>query len=210
MKRSSFAAVAALAVTLLTGLLYGAALAPPALAHDALKSSDPAKNAEVESVTEVRLEFTARVRVPVVIVRGADNAKFESGKPQVDGTQVTQAVDGPLPPGRYRIAYRVVSSDGHPIEGEIPFTVVAKEPAAGATPSDEPSPAASASDAGTGEAAPGPATETAARTPTSAATAPVADERDAPRIPVWTWIAVGGITGVGIGMFYSMRNKKKR
>ncbi|MCF6473584.1 copper resistance protein CopC, partial [Nonomuraea sp. MG754425] len=119
MKRSPLAALTAILTAAL--LVFGPAA--PALAHDALKSSSPAKNAEVKSLDEVRLEFSAKVRMPFVIVRGEADAQHESGKPEVDGAVVTQAVEGPLPDGEYTIAYRVVSSDGHPIEGEIPFRV---------------------------------------------------------------------------------------
>ena len=62
MKRSPFAALTAFLAAL---VLLGTA--GPALAHDALKSSDPAKGATVESVDEVKLEFTSGVRIPVVV-----------------------------------------------------------------------------------------------------------------------------------------------
>ncbi|MFC7107122.1 copper resistance protein CopC [Nonomuraea rubra] len=117
MKRSPLAALTAiLASALLASGLVVFGSAAPALAHDTLKSSSPAKNAEVKSLDEVKLEFSAKVRMPFVIVRGDGDAQHQNGKPEVDGAVVTQAVKGPLPDGKYTIAYRVVSSDGHPIE----------------------------------------------------------------------------------------------
>nr|BFE88475.1 hypothetical protein GCM10020093_110760 [Planobispora longispora] len=68
----------------------------------------------------MKLTFTASVRFPKVVVRSADGAPYHDGKPASDGPVVTQEVKPDLPPGEYVIAYRVVSSDGHPIEGRSP------------------------------------------------------------------------------------------
>jgi methionine-rich copper-binding protein CopC len=204
MKTSPLAALTAILAALLV-----IATAAPALAHDALKSSTPAKGATVESLDEVKLEFTGKVRMPFVIVRGEGDAQHESGKPEVDGTVVTQAVDGPLPDGRYTIAYRVVSSDGHPIEGEIPFRVKgAPTPTPSAT---EPAsaPAATAS----GEAAP-PASSAPPTPADAAASVPAAEAADESAadegvtFPVWLIIVVGALVGIGIGFLLSARRRK--
>ncbi|MGR6921801.1 copper resistance CopC family protein [[Actinomadura] parvosata] len=199
MKRSPLAALTATLATALlaSGLLLGSAV--PALAHDALKSSSPAKNAVVESLDEVELEFSAKVRMPFVIVRGDGEAQHQSGKPEVDGAVVRQAVKGPLPDGKYTIAYRVVSSDGHPIEGEIPFRVKGAE-----TPS--PSPSGSASSSASSEAtlaASAPAPSAAA----SAATEQAAQEQGG-TFPVWLIIVIGALVGIGIGFLLSARKKQ--
>ncbi|MBG0816191.1 copper resistance CopC family protein [Planomonospora sp. ID82291] len=204
MKTSPFAA----ALALLAVLVLGTALASPALAHDALKSSDPAENAKVESLEEVKLTFTARVRFPTVVVRDGDDTPRQDGKAVVDGTVVTQKVEAGLPPGRYVIAYRVVSSDGHPIEGEIPFTLTGSPDA---SPAESDSPAASAPPAATGSAqsaAPAPAGSAAPTAPAAAAT-PAAGAADSGGVPGWAWLVFGGMTGIGIGLFLSMRNRKR-
>ncbi|MEZ0075826.1 copper resistance protein CopC [Planotetraspora sp. GP83] len=190
MKKPPIAAVIAFVVT----LLLGTALALPAQAHTSLKSSDPQKNAQVETLRKVTLEFTESVRFPVVIVRGANGDRYESGDPVVNGPKVSEAVADGVPPGRYTIAWRVVSEDGHPVEGEIPFTVVgAKTSSPRATAS--PPPAAEAS------APPAPAT--------TAGAAKDADDAgdDSPKIPGWLWAVVFGLAGIGIGMFLSVRKK---
>lgn len=87
----------AVALALLAALVLGTAFASPALAHDRLKSSDPAKGAKVESLEEVKLTFTASVRFPNVVVRSGDE-NHQDGKPVVDGAVVTQKVKGDLPP----------------------------------------------------------------------------------------------------------------
>lgn len=192
MKRSPLAALTALLATL---LVVGTVLAGPALAHDALKSSDPKKDATVKTLDQVKLEFSSTVRMPFVVVRDAGGKKFQQGKPKVDGHWVKQELDGVLPDGKYTIAYRVVSSDGHPIEGEIPFTVK-------------------------GAPTPTPTTEvTATQTPTTGPTpvgpaametaTPVAAQQESKtEFPVWLLIVVGALVGIGFGFLLSMRKKK--
>jgi len=195
MKRSPFAALTAFLAAL---VLLGTA--GPALAHDALKSSDPAKGATVESVDKVRLEFTSTVRIPVVIVRGPGGTAYQSGDPQADGKVVTQELKGTLSDGKYTIAYRVVSSDGHPIEGEIPFTV-----------KGAPSPSAE-SQAPVTQA---PASQAASQAPVSQAPASqapadravAAESAASASFPVWLIIVVGALIGIGIGFLFSARKK---
>lgn len=194
MKRSPLAALTALLAALV--LLV---VAPPALAHDTLKDSDPDKNSTVEKVEQVKLEFNARVRLPYVIVRDADGKAFQDGKPQLDGRFVTQEFTAALPDGAYTIAYRVVSSDGHPIEGEVPFKVKG-------APKAEESPAASS---------PPPATPVGTPTQGQAAASeqpvrPAAQEQqdDSAGFPVWLLIVVGGLVGIGIGFLISARKAK--
>ncbi|MDP9845345.1 copper resistance CopC family protein [Streptosporangium lutulentum] len=197
----------AVALALLATFVLGTAFAAPALAHDALKSSDPAKGAKVESLKEVRLTFSAGTRFPNVVVRASDGGVHQDGKPVVDGPVVTQKVKDDLPPGEYVIAYRVVSSDGHPIEGEIPFTLVgSSEPSASASASGEASPSAAES----APTSPAPADGTATVTAEPALAADdVAEPASSGGVPGWMWLVVGGLAGVGIGMFLSMRKKKQ-
>ncbi|MEU0519750.1 copper resistance protein CopC [Streptosporangium sp. NPDC006007] len=136
--------------------------APAALAHDRLKSSSPAMDAKVSSIERIELEFTAQVRFPAIALREAAGTLVTVGKPHADGAKVTSKIIGVLPPGKYVAAWRVVSSDGHPIEGEIPFTLTGP-----ATPSSTPT-------ASTAPAAP----------PTSPAASPAAPAAPASPVPV--------------------------
>ncbi|MFC4530549.1 copper resistance CopC family protein [Sphaerisporangium dianthi] len=148
--------------------------APSALAHDSLKSSSPAKNALVSKLDQIELEFSASVSFPAVILHDAAGRRFESGRPRTDGPKVFQKVAGPLPSGDYVVAWRIVSSDGHPVEGEIPFTVRASGEAAGTRASAAPArPAASA----------------AASAPPPVSTSE--DETSAAGVPPWIWAALG-------------------
>jgi methionine-rich copper-binding protein CopC len=194
MKRSPFAALTALLAAL---VLLGTA--GPALAHDALKSSDPAKGATVESIDKVRLEFTSPVRIPVVIVRGPGGTAYQSGDPHAGGKVVTQELKGTLPNGKYTIAYRVVSSDGHPIEGEIPFTV-----------KGAPSPSPSTSEESQAPVTQAPASQAASQAPASQAPADravAAESATSASFPVWLLIVVGVLVGIGIGFLFSARKK---
>lgn len=201
MKRSPLAAITA---TLAALFLLGTA--GPALAHDSLKSSDPAKGSTVKAVEKVTLEFTARVRMPIVVVRGPGDEQHQLGKPAVDEREVTQELKGALPDGKYTIAYRVVSSDGHPIEGEIPFTVK------GATPSAAPSETSSAVDSTppTTEPTTGPTTgEPTAQGATVTVTEAAAQESSSgASFPVWLLVVVGALAGIGIGLVLSVRKKR--
>ncbi|MFI6387904.1 copper resistance protein CopC [Nonomuraea sp. NPDC050540] len=190
MNRSPLAALAALLAAL---ILLGTA--SPALAHDALRTSDPAKGSTVKSVDQVKLEFTAKVRMPFVIVRG-DGGEFHEGKPELDGKVVSQVLKGALQDGKYTIAYRVVSSDGHPIEGEIPFTVKgAPKPETSATPAES-----------TSAAAPSPSPSEQVQTPDQ--TPASAEQDQSAGFPIWLIIVVGALVGIGIGFLLSMRRKK--
>jgi methionine-rich copper-binding protein CopC len=194
MKTSPLAVAFALAAT----VVLGTAFASPALAHTALKSSDPEKGATVESLDSVTLTFTESVRFPVVLVRDAGGHSYQAGKPSIDGPKVTQKVAGALPSGKYTIAWRVVSDDGHPVEGEIPFSV--KVPPADASPG---SPAPSPSQSATAASSPPPITPT----PVNADPAARRQGDKQGGIPAWVWIVVFGIAGIGIGMAISLRKK---
>ncbi|GAA2651072.1 copper resistance CopC family protein [Nonomuraea recticatena] len=194
MKRSPRAALTAL----LAALVAAVVLAPPALAHDALKSSNPKKDATVKKVDQVELEFTAAPKLPFVIVRDADGTEQQLGKPEIDGPVVTQKLKGTLSDGAYTIAYRVVSSDGHPIEGEIPFKV---KGAPQATPTEEPTPTAAVSESAQPSA-------TASAAPVAQPSEQAAEQDSAPGFPIWLIIVIGALVGVGIGFLLSARKKK--
>jgi len=201
MKKSPFAALTAILATLFAALTV-LGTAAPALAHDALKSSDPAKGATVKAVGEVKLEFTGKVRMPFVSVYGAgDEIQHQEGDPGLDGRVVTQRLKAELPDGAYVIAYRVVSSDGHPIEGEIPFTVKGATPAPSATPTETATATAGATATATAGATSAPASP--AREPASAE-----DDDTGTAFPIWLLVVVGALAGVGIGFLLSARKKK--
>lgn len=112
----------------------------PALAHDDLVSSTPADGADLAAgPTEIALTFTAEVLEmgALVVVADAADHDWTTGAPVVEGTTVSVPVDEALPDAGYEVRWRVVSSDGHPISGVIPFTVGGAEPLARVRASDD-------------------------------------------------------------------------
>jgi methionine-rich copper-binding protein CopC len=102
------------------------ATAAPASAHDKLISSDPASDQKLaEAPTTVSLTFSADVldMGAAVVVSDASGTDWVSTTPTIDGPTVTATLEEGLPDAGYEIRWRVVSSDGHPITGVVPFTV---------------------------------------------------------------------------------------
>ncbi|MFG1705777.1 copper resistance protein CopC [Nonomuraea sp. M3C6] len=166
--------------------------ASPAFAHDTLKRSSPAKNAQVSSVEEIELEYSAGVKFPFVVLHDAAGKEVTLGEPRLDGHMVFAGVPQPLAPGAYVIGWRVVSSDGHPIEGEIPFSVKGS-----ASPSASPSPTGGGSTAG------GPSSAAAVEPSGAAGERPAASAG----VPGWIW---GGLAGlVVLGAFVLIRTARR-
>lgn len=103
------------------------ALPGPVWAHDTLVSSNPGDGARAtEAPDEVEMTFSADLldvgtQVRVTDAQGAD---VTDGEPQVSGTAVTQNVTpSEQTDDTYTVVWRVVSSDGHPIEGTFSYDV---------------------------------------------------------------------------------------
>ncbi|GIJ49624.1 hypothetical protein Val02_65100 [Virgisporangium aliadipatigenens] len=112
--------------------------ASPASAHAGLESSTPRDGTSVTTApAEVELRFTTRVdpASPVVAVAADDGAPAVADGPRVDGVRVVQALRPGLPAGRYTVTFRVVSADGHPVNGIVRFTVTGSGTPQGAAPS---------------------------------------------------------------------------
>lgn len=139
-------ALARAAALLLTPLAAASlALAPssPALAHDVLTGSDPENGASLDTVPEeVVLTFNNSPLESdsgnAIVVTGPDEeTTYEEGELAFDGTEVSVALAPLDQAGEYTIAYRVVSSDGHPIQDTLTFSVT-EEAIAAAAPEPEP------------------------------------------------------------------------
>ena len=113
----------------------------PALAHDVLIDSDPEDGATLESVPEeVVLTFN---NPPMeggggnaIVVTGPDGeTSYEDGELTFDGTEVSVDLLLLDEAGEYSLAYQVVSSDGHPIQDTLTFSVT-EEAVAEAAPEE--------------------------------------------------------------------------
>jgi len=118
----------------------------PASAHNALVEATPKRNAVLrEAPAGIKLKFLQTVddRSLSIDVVGAEKQKISTQAPKADGKLATVEFADPLPDGEYTVTYRVVSHDGHPVQGSYGFTVrgpdaIAK-PSATAEPTTAPS-----------------------------------------------------------------------
>ncbi|WP_067495089.1 copper resistance CopC family protein [Actinoplanes sp. TFC3] len=132
------AALAAVAVMLLPGT--------PAWAHNQLLSCDPARDATLKKAPEaITLTFAQKLNpdFTTVVLSDAAKQRVTTSAPQVDTTRATIEVTAPLAGGNYTVAYRVVSVDGHVVQGSYGFQVAAAAaPFAPASSTPSPAPAA--------------------------------------------------------------------
>jgi methionine-rich copper-binding protein CopC len=122
---------------LITVVLATVLMAPSAAsAHSQLRATAPAASATVTApINEVTLTFNEPVhqRFSTVVVDGPGGLAYSDGPLRVVDSTVHQAVY-PLKSGSYLVRWRVVSADGHPMEGSFGFTVALPaqlEPSAG-------------------------------------------------------------------------------
>ena len=170
-----------------------------AYAHDHLVSSSPEAGAVLsEAPAEITLVYSAELTSAgaTVLIIDEEGTDWANSEPAITGDTVTVAVQDHIASGAYVVQWRVVSSDGHPITGEVPFTLglpeVAPEPEPEPTVSTEPLPAETAEPEPTADPTP----------PASAAPADSADP-GAPVDPadpaptrgnnsVIVWLVIGG------------------
>ncbi|MEU2610247.1 copper resistance CopC family protein [Micromonospora sp. NPDC007271] len=129
-RRSSSAGLVAAA---LAGLAVLLAPASPAAAHNSLLTANPAKNARLAAPpAQITLKFLQKLdpAFTTIVLSDADQRKVSTSEPAVTGTTGTVTISEPLANGSYTVAYRVVSADGHPVQGSYSFTVA--DPAASA------------------------------------------------------------------------------
>ena len=118
--------------------------AAPAAAHDDLVGSTPRQSQELAALpAQVELEFDqpALPGYSAVALTAPDGTDLRAGDVTEDDVFVRVPVDPAPVAGEYVMAYRVVASDGHPVSGEITFTVTgptAADTGSGGSPSSPP------------------------------------------------------------------------
>ncbi|MEV2236794.1 copper resistance CopC family protein [Micromonospora sp. NPDC049891] len=142
LRRPSTAAVLAAALTAAALTVAALLIGPvqPAYAHNVLRKASPAQDAELKKApTRITLEFMQKLNpsFTTITLSDADKQQVTVGEPEVSGTKGTVSIDPTLANGVYTVAYRVVSADGHPVQGSYTFTVA--DPTATAEPSPSPS-----------------------------------------------------------------------
>lgn len=101
--------------------------AAPALAHTEQVSVSPAPGSSTAgSVPAVEIDFSDDVLPGLVrvVVRDTAGRDHVAGRVAVLGGRVSARLDD-VAPGRYRVDYRVVADDGHPVTGTYRFQVAA-------------------------------------------------------------------------------------
>ena len=165
-------------------------LATPALAHNVLVGSSPAAGASVAAGPgRVTLNFNAPVQFGAnyLAVIGPDGNHWEqTDNATVDGNSVSTAVAPLGPAGVYEIGYRIISADGHPVSGEVDFTL---STAGTGTP-----PPQSGSASGGAVVAASGASSAAAGTPSAG-------------VPVWVWV-LGAVLLLAVGLFLGLRTPR--
>lgn len=126
----------ALAVVLL--LVWPAGTAS---AHEKLIGSTPAAGSVVqEAPTEVTLNFSGEL-LPfgaAVIVADAAGTEYQAaGEPAFSGDDVIAQLEPGMPDGSYEIRWQVITGDGHPISGIVPFSIGEASAAEGDAGDDE-------------------------------------------------------------------------
>lgn len=124
---------AAFTTALVAGLVAMSAV--PAAAHDQLLSTDPADGSTLDAaptaVTLVFSEDVLDISTTVVVAGPAGDVPVQV---VVDGSTVTATLTGDQPDGAYTVTWRIVSSDGHPVQGAFGYALAAPVPAPTPTP----------------------------------------------------------------------------
>ncbi|MCG5453003.1 MULTISPECIES: copper resistance CopC family protein [Micromonospora] len=200
------------------GVAFGVSFlvpATPAAAHNQLTGSNPRDGARVASApARVELRFLAKPSPTTtkITITGPDNV-VAGGTPAFDGSRVRVPFK-PAAAGLYIVGYQLASSDGHPVKGEVRFTLTT---GTAADPSASPSAAASTNPAGSPSAAASavgvPSAGPASATPggSTASTVPAASERSDSGGRWWIW-ALGGLlllAALGAGLVFRRQRRAR-
>ncbi|WP_158647716.1 copper resistance CopC family protein [Actinoplanes sp. ATCC 53533] len=187
--------MSAIMVVATSGLTV-AATGTPAAAHNALRASVPAAGATLSSSpAELVLTFSESPNADFtkLAVTDAAGITLTDGASAVSGVSLRQPLRPATVAGAVNISFRVVSDDGHPVQGRLNFAVTSV-----ARPSASFSPQV-------------PTQETASR-PAASTVATAQDDRGRPPVPVSLWIggAVFALAGCASVAWWSRRRAASR
>lgn len=179
--------------------------AAPAAAHDQLIDSSPAADERLdEAPASVEMMFSGNIMTigedqlgATVLVVDESGRDWVEGTPQIDGGSVEVDLADDMPAADYEVRWQVVSEDGHPIEGVIPFAIEGADPV-GEAPAEEPS----------SPSAPETEPEAAAEDANDAG----AEAADAEEQGVPTGVIIGSgvavLALIGVAVFFAMRRPR--
>lgn len=204
MKKANAAKIMAATGLLLAGSITSAA------AHDELVSSYPADGETVAvGIDEITMTYSGNIMdvdgANQVVVTNAAGENVTEETPDIDNRTVSQDLSpAALEPGTYTVTWRVVSSDGHPIQGTFNYTVGEGQDATPSSPAEASSSAEASSPAVTSEtSAPAQAAET------KAASDPVTQAAEGLSLPVKLLILLGGLATLGLVATVLLKARKK-
>jgi methionine-rich copper-binding protein CopC len=110
------------------GLLVSLLVGPAASAHDDVIDQVPAPGSQVEAgLVEIKLDFSNELldigSGAEIVVTAPDGSLAPATCAALNGTLASAQTDLDQA-GTYTVAWRVVSSDGHPIEGSYNFEIL--------------------------------------------------------------------------------------
>ena len=119
--------LAAFGVATLAAIGLTVAAATPALAHDELRDKGLEVNSTTGELSALVFSFSNDIMDvgTEIVVTDEGGKNVASGDPEVTGPNVRQPLNAPLAAGSYQAVWRVVSSDGHPIEGNFGVNIAA-------------------------------------------------------------------------------------
>lgn len=100
-------------------------LAAPARAHSELRASEPANGARLAAPPlRVILRFNEAVQLTAVALHDEAGRTTRLPLPRDTTPRAAEQLDTPaLAPGGWRLEWRAISADGHPVRGTIRFTI---------------------------------------------------------------------------------------
>lgn len=101
-----------------------AAASAPAAAHSELRRSVPAAGAVLDRAPErIELHFNERVQLTALRLRRVGGDEVRLPRRSIREASSETITLPPLAAGEYRAEWRIISADGHPAGGVIPFRI---------------------------------------------------------------------------------------
>ncbi|MEC2075234.1 copper resistance CopC family protein [Metabacillus fastidiosus] len=93
-------------------------------AHTTVSHSTPAEGEVIRNnLLEVTVNFTEEIEKISTIELLSKNNEIPFKRVTVEDNKLIGQLEKPLENGSYRINWNIIAQDGHPLTGEIPFTV---------------------------------------------------------------------------------------
>ncbi|WP_330465824.1 copper resistance CopC family protein [Micromonospora zamorensis] len=203
-------------VPVVFGVAFGVSfLAPatPAAAHNSLTGSDPRDGARVATApAQIELRFLAKPAPATtkITITGPDNV-VAGGPPAFDGSRVRVPFK-PAAAGLYIVGYQLASSDGHPVKGEVRFTLTtgtAADPSASPATAGGTAPTAAAGPTADGASSAAPAVTATAGATAAGSPVPAAQESSQMRGWLWTIAAALLVGALVVGLQRWLRARRR-